>query len=203
MVTAIGHFGRKTAILAALAAATLATPALAADAYSVDLVHSSVSFGISHAGISDIHGRFNEFSGEFVIDQDDRSKSSFFLDIKAASVDTNNKQRDEHLRAPDYFNVKQFPSLLFKSTKVKATDAGYEVMGDLTIHGVTKPVTMTLKGGHKVVEGRGIQRIGVTSSVTIKRSEFGMTTELGALGDDVHIIVGLEATKPKEAAKAK
>ena len=197
MTTAIKKFSLAAAILAGLGTSSLAPAARAAETYAVDPVHSSISFGISHAGISDIHGRFNDFSGTFVIDKDDPSKSSFALDIKVASVDTNNAKRDEHLRAPDYFNAKQFPSLSFKSTKVKATDAGYEVTGDLTLHGVTKPVTLTLKGGHKVIEIRGTPKIGVTSSVTIKRSEFGMTAELGALGDDVHIIVGLEAAKEK------
>ena len=191
MIATFRHFSLAAAVLAAMA-----TAARAAETYSVDPVHSSVSFGISHAGISDIHGRFNDFSGTFVINKDDPSKSTFALDIKVESVDTNNAKRDEHLRAPDYFNAKQFPSLSFKSTKVKATDAGYEVTGDLTLHGVTKPVTLSLKGGHKVVEfPKGTPRIGVTSAVTIKRSEFDMTTELGALGDDVHIIVGLEAQK--------
>ena len=198
MTTAIKKFSLAAAILAGLGTSSLAPAARAAETYAVDPVHSSISFGISHAGISDIHGRFNDFSGTFVIDKDDPSKSSFALDIKVASVDTNNAKRDEHLRAPDYFNAKQFPTLSFKSTKVKATDAGYEVTGDLTLHGVTKPVTLTLKGGHKVVEfPKGTPRIGVTSSVTIKRSEFDMKTELGALGDDVHIIVGLEAAKEK------
>lgn len=201
MIATIRLFGLAAAVLAV---AILTTAVRAAETYSVDPVHSSVSFGISHAGISDIHGRFNDFSGTFVIDKDDPSKSTFALDIKVASVDTNNEKRDEHLKAPDYFNEKQFPLLSFKSTKVKATDAGYDVTGDLTLHGVTKPITLSLKGGHKVVEfPKGTPRIGVTSAVTIKRSEFGMTTELGALGDDVHIIVGLEAAKPKEAAKAK
>ena len=199
MIATFRHFG-----LAALTLVALGTTARAAETYSVDPVHSSVSFGIFHAGIIDIHGRFNDFSGTFVMDKNDPSKSTFALDIKVATVDTNNAKRDEHLRAPDYFNEKQFPLLSFKSTKVKATDAGYEVAGDLTLHGVTKPITLNLKGGHKVVEfPKGTPRIGVTSAVTIKRSEFGMTTELGALGDDVTIIVGLEAAKPKEAAKAK
>jgi|SRR5688500_18454375 len=192
MIATFRHIG-----LTALVLPVLAIAARAAETYTVDPVHSSVSFMISHAGISDIHGRFNDFSGTFVIDKDDPSKSSFALDIKVESVDTNNAKRDEHLRAPDYFNAKQFPSLTFQSTKVKATDAGYEVTGDLTLHGVTKPVTLSLKGGHKVVENKGIRRIGVTSATTIKRSEFGMTEELGALGDDVRIIVGLEAAKPK------
>src|SRR6188768_89225 len=189
MITTIRQFGLAALTLVALCSVP-STSSRAADAYSVDPVHSSVSFGISHAGISDIHGRFNDFSGKFVIDKDDPSKSSFALDIKVESVDTNNAKRDEHLRAPDYFNAKQFPTLSFKSTKVKATDAGYEVTGDLTLHGVTKSVSMTLQGGHKVVEfPKGTPRVGVTSVVTIKRSEFGMTTELGALGDEVYIVV--------------
>ena len=194
MVKALRNLG-LAAVLTALA---LGTSTHGAESYSVDPVHSSVSFGISHAGISNIHGRVHEFSGTFVIDKDDPSKSSFALDIKVESVDTNNAKRDEHLRAPDYFNAKQFPTLSFKSTKVKATDAGFEVTGDLTLHGVTKSVSMMLQGGHKVVEfPKGTPRVGVTSVVTIKRSEFGMTTELGALGDEVYIVVGLEAAKKK------
>ena len=181
--------------LAALALAALGASSHGADTYSVDPVHSSVSFMIPHAGISEVHGRFNEFSGKFVIDKEDPSKSTFALDIKVASVDTNNKARDEHLRAPDFFNAKQFPTLSFKSTKVKGTDAGYEVTGDLKLHGVTKPVTLKLKGGHKVVEVRGKSLVGVTSSVTIKRSEFDMKTALDGIGDDVQIIIGLEAVK--------
>lgn len=196
MITNSLHAGRLALALLTFAIGTIALAARAADSYSVDPVHSSVSFGISHAGISDIHGRFNDFSGKFVIDKDDPNKSSFTLDIKVESVDTNNAKRDEHLRQPDYFDAKQFPLLSFKSTKVKATDTGYEVTGDLTLHGVTKQITLNLKGGHKVVEfPKGVTRVGVLSATTIKRSEFGMTTEIGALGDEVHIIVGLEAAK--------
>lgn len=170
--------------------------ASAADTYAVDGVHSSVSFMISHAGISMIHGRFNDFSGEFTIDKGDPSKSSFSLSIKVDSVDTNNEKRDEHLRAPDYFDTKQFPTLTFQSTSVKAVKGGYEVLGDLTLHGVTKPVTIMLKGGDKVVEfPKGTPRIGFLSNPAIKRSEFGMTTALDALGDEIQINIGVEATK--------
>ena len=112
-----------------------------ADTYTVDPVHSSISFMISHVGISNIHGRFNDFSGKFTIDTADPARSSFALSIPIASIDTNNVKRDAHLRAPDYFNAKQFPSMPFQSTNVKAVDGGYEVTGDLTLHGVTKPVS--------------------------------------------------------------
>ena len=181
---------------AILLAATCGTTARAADVYKVDPVHSSVSFMIQHAGISDIHGRFKDFSGTFTIDSGDAAKSSFTLTVPVDSVDTNNEKRDEHLRAPDYFNAKQFPNMTFQSTKVKAIKGGFEVTGNLTLHGVTKEISMTLKGGDKVVEfPKGVKRVGVTSSVTIKRSDFDMKTALGSLGDDVQIIVGLEAAK--------
>lgn len=183
-----------------LAACVLANAAAvsAAETYEVDGVHSSVSFMISHADISMIHGRFNEFSGKFTIDTADPSKSTFAFSVKVDSVDTNNEKRDEHLRAPDYFNTKQYPTMDFESTKVKKVEGGYDVTGDLTLHGVKKPITLTLKGGEKVVEfPKGTPRIGVTANTVIKRSEFDMKTALGALGDDIHIILGIEAAKPK------
>jgi len=170
--------------------------ARAADTYTVDPVHSSISFMISHAGISNIHGRFNDFSGKFTIDKNDPSKSSFALSIPIDSIDTNNVKRDEHLRAPDYFNAKQFPTMSFQSTKVKAIEGGYEVTGDLTMHGVTRPVSFKLKGADKVVEfPKGTQRIGVVSTFSLLRSDYGITVEPKGLGDEISIIVGIEAAK--------
>jgi polyisoprenoid-binding protein YceI len=151
---------------------------------------------ISHQKISNIHGRFNNFSGKITINSEDPSKSSFALSIPVESIDTNNAKRDEHLRAPDYFNVKQFPTMSFQSTKVKPVDGGFEVTGDLTLHGVTKPISFTLKGGDKVVEfPKGIKRIGLTSTFSIVRSDFGVNAELGGLGDEIPISVGIEAAK--------
>lgn len=171
--------------------------ARAADTFKVDPVHSSISFMIPHQEISYIHGRFNQFSGQFVIDRADPSKSSFMLSIKVESVDTNNAKRDEHLRAPDYFNAKQFPDMVFQSKSVKPIDGGYEVAGELTLHGVTKDLTLVLKGGDKVVEfPKGTQRIGVVTTPVIKRSDFGMKAELPkSLGDEVTINIGIEAAK--------
>jgi polyisoprenoid-binding protein YceI len=177
-------------------AAAVGSTARAADTYAVDPVHSSVSFKIAHAGISYIHGRFDDVSGTFVIDKDDPTKSSFALSIKTESVNTNNAKRDEHLRTPDYFNVKQFPTMTFQSTSVKAIPGGYEAAGDLTLHGVKKPLTVVLKGGDKTVEfPKGMMRIGFTVSLPIKRSEFDMKAGLDSVGDDVYIDMGLEAVK--------
>ncbi|MBI2826978.1 MAG: YceI family protein [Planctomycetia bacterium] len=185
---------RQFALAAILAAC--GTVARAADTYTVDPVHSSISFMISHVGISNIHGRFNDFSGEITLDKADPTKSSFALSIPVESIDTNNAKRDEHLRAPDYFNVKQFPTMSFRSTKVKAVDGGYDVTGELTLHGVTKPVSFKLKGGDKVVEfPKGKKRIGLVSTFSIARSDFGVTTEPVALGDEIPIFIGIEAAK--------
>jgi polyisoprenoid-binding protein YceI len=172
------------------------TVARGADTYTVDPVHSSISFMISHVGISNIHGRFNAFSGKITIDRADPTKSSFALSIPIKSIDTNNLKRDEHLRAPDYFNAKQFPTMSFQSTNVKAVNGGYEVTGDLTLHGVTKPVSFILNGGDKVVEfPKRTMRIGFVSTLSIRRSDFGVNAEVKSLGDEIPIFIGIEAAR--------
>ncbi|MEC9094859.1 MAG: YceI family protein, partial [Planctomycetota bacterium] len=115
----------------------------AADEYEYDLVHSSVSFKARHLDISWIHGRFNEVSGKFSLDRQNPSRSTFQLTIQAASVDTGNKARDAHLRQPDYFDTKQYPTIEFKSTSTKPIKGGYEVTGNFTMHGTTNTITLT------------------------------------------------------------
>ncbi len=183
-------------VLPALFLVAFAGQSLAADDYRIDPIHSSVSFKILHMGLSYVHGRFNDLSGEFSIDPDDASKSSFTVTVKTASIDTNQKARDNHLRGPDFFNAKQFPTLTFKSTAVKAIDGGYEVTGDLTMHGTTKSITFPLKGG-KTAQFMGMQRTGFSADLTVKRSEYGMDKFLGDNGvsDEVQIAVGFEGVK--------
>lgn len=175
-----------------------AVPTHAADNYSIDPMHSGITFKISHLGLCWIQGRFNDFSGNFTIDPDDAGKCSFSLTIKTESVDTNNSKRDGHLRSPDFFNAKQFPVIMFKSTSVKPMkDGGYEVMGELTMHGATKPVKFMLTGGSKAEFPRGVQRTGFTTDLVIKRSDFGVGGEQfgKALGDDVHATISFEGVK--------
>jgi polyisoprenoid-binding protein YceI len=176
----------------------IAVPRLSADTYTIDNVHSSVTFRIRHLDISWVYGRFNEISGTFTLDKDDPAKSSLNVTIKADSVDSNNPKRDGHLRSPDFFNTKQFPEITFRSSSVKAADGGYEVTGELTMHGVTKPVTLALKGGDKVAEfPKGFQRVGLSGELILKRSDFGMDKMTGLLGDEVQIGVGVEGTEKK------
>jgi polyisoprenoid-binding protein YceI len=168
------------------------SPVTAADNYSVDSVHSGVTFKILHFGLAWLPGRFNEFSGNFTIDPADASKCAFALDIIATSVDTNNPKRNDHLRSPDFFDVKQFPKITFKSTAVKAVKGGYEVAGNLNMHGVTKPVTFTIVGGGSAQKG---MRTGFSTELILKRSDFGITTFPDMLGDEVHVAVAFEGTK--------
>lgn len=166
----------------------------AADEYAVDGAHAAVTFKISHLGLSWTHGRFGDFTGAFAIDPDP-GKCAFSLAIKAESIDTANAKRDEHLRSPDFFNVKQFPVIIFKSTAVKAVKDGYQVTGDLTMHGVTKAVSCALLGGRKAEFPPGVQRTGFSTELVVKRSEFGITKFAEAVGDEVHIAVSFEGTK--------
>jgi polyisoprenoid-binding protein YceI len=169
----------------------------AADDYTVDVAHSSVSFKIEHMGLSYVHGRFNSFSGGFKIDTADPAKNSFDFAIKTQSVDTNNQGRDTHLKSPDFFNAKQYASITFKSSAVKPVEGGYEVTGDLTLHGETKPITFTLKGGKVINDPRAGARTGFYGDFAINRTDFGIAKTMKMLGEDVQISVGIEGTKKR------
>jgi polyisoprenoid-binding protein YceI len=180
---------RRAALLAVLLVAFPVGALRAADEYAYDGVHSTIGFKARFLDISWIQGRFNDVSGTFVIDRADAAKSSFSLSIKADSVDTANAARDDHLRQPDYFDTKQFPTIEFRSTKVKGVPGGYEVTGDFTMHGVTKPVTFTLVGG-KEIEAMGKKRVGFGGELKLKRSDFGFDPAgIGNIGDEALIMI--------------
>ncbi len=182
-------------LLATLVLCASGGAAMAADEYDYDLVHSSVSFKSRHLDISWIHGRFNEVSGKFSIDRQDPTKSTFALTVKADSVDTANAARDEHLRQPDYFDTKQFPTIEFRSTKVKAIEGGYEVTGDFTMHGTTKQITFPLMGGREI-DSRGVKRVGFSTELKLKRSDYNFDkSAIGAIGDEAIIIIDCEGMR--------
>lgn len=167
----------------------------AADEYDYDLVHSSVSFKARHLGISWIHGRFNEVSGKFSLDRKDPSKSTFALTIKTASVDTANKARDAHLRQPDYFDTKQYPTIEFRSTSTKAIKGGYRVTGDFTMHGTTKKITLFLMGG-KEHDFKKVKRVAFSTELSLKRSDYGFDKNaIGPIGDEALIMIDCEGVR--------
>jgi polyisoprenoid-binding protein YceI len=172
--------------------------ALAADAYAVDGGHSAVLFRIEHLGIGMVWGRFNKITGSIAYDADKPADSSIEISVDAASVDTNNSGRDDHLRNADFLSAKEFPAIEFKSKSVKKKKDGLEVAGDLTLHGVTKPVTAEVTHVGSGDDPWGNARVGFEARFTIDRTDFGMTYMAGAgLGNDVQMIVSLEATRKK------
>jgi len=182
--------------LALLSACFCAAPVLAADVYEYDQVHSSISFKARHLDISWIHGRFNEASGTFSIDRENPEKSTFHLSIKVDSVDTANKARDAHLRQPDYFDAKQFPTIEFKSTQVKKVEGGYEVTGDFTMHGVTKSIKIVLTGGKEHVFRKNVKRVAFSTELALKRSDYGFDKRaIGPIGDKALILIDCEGVR--------
>lgn len=182
-------------VLSGMLCLASAGAACAADEYAFDPVHSSITFKARHLDISWIHGRFNEAEGKFAIDKQDPGKCRFQFSIKVDSVDTANKARDEHLRQPDYFDTKQFPTIDFRSTSVKAVKGGYEVTGDFTMHGKTKQVTLTIEGG-KEAEFMGTKRIGFSTHLQLKRSDYGFDkTQIGLIGDEALVYVDFEGAR--------
>jgi polyisoprenoid-binding protein YceI len=175
-----------------------AKPAAAKGAkFSVDDVHSSLIFGIEHMGVSMFYGRFNDLGGHYTLDLNSPEASTFEITAATDSVDTGNGGRDRHLKGADFFNAAEFPKITFKSAKVsKIADGKLQVTGDLTMHGVTKPVTMDMKVYPPKSTERGTKS-GIAGQFNIKRTDFGMDTYVsnGGLGDEVTIIFGIEGNE--------
>jgi len=189
-------FSTWTAPLLVLIGIAVAAPASAAGTYQLDPVHTSITFKVKHLNVTFVYGRFNEVAGTLVFDDADPANSSIHVQVKTASVDTFNAKRDDHLRSPDFFDAAAHPVIEFKSTAVKKVDPEtYSVQGNLTLHGVTRPVTVAaiLTGAGK--DPWGSERIGFETAFMIKRTDFGMTSNLQAAGDEVRLTVSVEGIR--------
>ena len=162
--------------------------------FNIDAVHSTAIFRVHHVGAGMFYGRFNDVTGMIALSGD---VPSFDVSIAIDSVDSSNERLDSHLKSPDFFNAVEFPTMSFKSSSVKSVgDNKYEVTGEITMHGVTKPLTVNMeKTGH--VDGRRGEMVGFETEFELTRSEFGMNygVESGSLGDKVKVIVALEAKR--------
>ncbi len=183
-------------LIIVLALSSLATLAAAAPvSYTIDPAHTYPHFAISHLGFSTLHGRFNHTRGHLTIDQAARSGSVEVV-IDAASIDTAHEKRDKHLRSPDFLNAVEFPQITYRSTRVTLHDNGATVAGELTIMGVTRPVTLDvhhMKCGINPISKKSV--CGFDASATIKRSDFGITYGLPAIGDEMRLTFEVEAIK--------
>jgi polyisoprenoid-binding protein YceI len=172
--------------------------------WEIDAIHSHVAFSIRHLMVSTVRGRFNVMRGKLNIDESNPINSWVEAEVDAASVDTQNEQRDAHLRSTDFFDTEKYPTITFKSTQVEHTGGQeYKVTGDLTMHGVTKSVTFDAEyGGQSNITRMGL-RAGLTARTKINRKDFGLGwgafVEAGqiALGEIVTIEIDLEAVPQK------
>jgi polyisoprenoid-binding protein YceI len=175
-------------------AAALAVPAVAATTtWKIDPNHANAQFTVRHLGISNVQGEFTKVNGTVVIDDDDISKSSVDATIPVDSINTRVTMRDNDLKSEHFFNAAQFPTMTFKSTKItKAADGSMKMTGDLTIRGVTKPVTFDVTGLSASIKAMGGTRRGVAASTHINRQDFGVSADPGMVGDDIAIQLDLE-----------
>ncbi len=185
----------------------LALPLAAQDTYKIDEAHSEVSFKIRHL-VAKSTGRFTRFQGAIHVDVKDITKSTVEVAIDAASVNTDNGDRDKHLRGGDFFDVEKFPAITFKSTAVKEVSKGMlEVTGDFTLRGVTKRITFPISNaGTRAGLRAGSTVAGfIDGALKLKRQDFGITYAPGVLGDDIEISLNIEASKvdPAKAMVAK
>lgn len=166
-----------------------------AASYEVDPVHSSVIFGVTHMGASRFYGRFDKTTGRFDYDESDPAKTKIDVEVDADSIYTANENREKHLKGPDFFNTKQFPKISFKSKSLEKQGDHWRLKGELTLHGVTKPIEAHFEW-IGTGEMRGQKRGGFEARFKFKRSDFGMTKfQGGALGDEIRVIVSLEGVQ--------
>ena len=173
--------------------------------YVIDTAHSQVIFKIKHLAISTVTGRFDTFEGTYNFDPDDITKSSVETTIQAASINTNEKDRDDHLRSKDFLNVEENPNITFKSKSIKKGDGEeFEIVGDLTINGITKEVTLDATyEGHVASDPWGKERTAFVADTKINRKDYGITwnkvLEAGGfvVGDEMRITLEIEGIRKK------
>ncbi len=168
--------------------------------YNIDSAHTKVGFEISHLVISTVDGRFEQYSGEVEMGKA-ITDTKIDATLQVASLTTGNADRDKHLKSPDFFDAAKFPTITFKSTKITGSAGALKVTGDLTIHGVTKPVTLESKYMGVVNDPYGNNKIAFTAKGKISRKDFGLTwnkaIEAGpVVGDEVTLLLNVEAGKP-------
>jgi polyisoprenoid-binding protein YceI len=191
----------KTAILIVI---LLALPVIGnADTWQLDPAHTNVEFTVRHMMISNVKGQFQKTSGTIAVNGNDPASAKIDATIDASSVYTRVERRDADLKSPNFLDVEKYPTITFKSTKVEADGPNkWKVTGDLTLHGVTRPVVLEVEGsGAPISDPMGNTRAGASATATIKRSDFGLTwnkaLEAGGVmvGDEVAISIDVEAIK--------
>ena len=180
-------------------ATTLQPPAPTIAQWRIDASHTSVGFAVRHMMISTVRGHFGAVDGTVRADPNDWTRSSIEVSIQADSIDTREEKRDAHLRSADFFDAEKYPTITFKSTRIEAAGSNrYRVTGDLTIRGVTKPVTLDVTDEGRGKDPWGGERAGFSASGTVDRLEFGLNwnqaLEFGGwlVGNEIKVVLDVE-----------
>ncbi|MFT3839293.1 MAG: YceI family protein [Myxococcaceae bacterium] len=174
---------------------------MANNTWNIDVSHSAVHFYVRHMVISKVHGRFAKWSGQLEFDPSNPGKASVAVKIDASSIDTQVADRDAHLKSPDFFDVGKFPELSFVSKKVEGSGESLKIHGELTMHGVTKPVVLDAEFSGTGKDPWGNERAGFSAKASLDRRDYGLTwnkaLETGGIlvGEKVEIAIELEAVK--------
>lgn len=169
-----------------------------ASTWNIDTPHSSVEFTVRHMSVSNVHGRFGGLKGAINLNEADMSKSSVSVTIDATTVDTGVAARDNDLKSPNFFDVAQFPTATFTSTSVSGGSGHLKVNGNLTLHGVTKPVELDAEGPSGPAPGMDHKpHAGYTATITLNRKDFGIGAKYpgGVVGEEIKLIIDLEVAK--------
>jgi len=169
-----------------------------ADSWKIDPNHTAAQFSVKHMGISTVRGAFTKVNGTVEYDASDVSKSVIDVTIDANSVDTRVDMRDNDLRSDKFFDVAKYPTITFKSTKIESAGTGkLKATGDLTMHGVTKQVVLSVEGiTDPMKDQRGNLHLGASATTTIDRTQFGLSNMTAMVGSDITITIDVEVTKP-------
>ncbi|QIX61180.1 YceI family protein [Hymenobacter lutimineralis] len=175
---------------------------MATTKWVIDPTHTEVQFKVKHLVISTVTGSFKQFAGEAETEEDDFATAKVRFTADISSIDTNQEQRDQHLKSGDFFDAESYPQLIFESTSMQKTGEGeYQLLGNLTLRGTTKPVTLQVEYGGSATDFYGNQKAGFEVSGKISRKEFGLTwdgiTEAGAIvvGDEVKLFANVQFAK--------
>jgi len=194
----------KPIFLLAVSALMVGAPAAAQSSqWQLDPAHSSAQFAVRHMGISNVRGTFTKLSGTARYDPVDFKNDSVEVTIEVASVDSRVEMRDSDLRSDHFFDVQKYPTLTFRSTKVESAGTDkLKVTGELTIRGITKPVTLDVDGPSKPVkDGQGRLHMGVSATATVNRTDFGMTGYQGIVGNEVTLTIDAELVQTPTNSK--
>lgn len=178
-----------------MSAPTTEIPGYTEGTWTIDGTHSDVTFTVRHLGVSKVRGRFAQVETT-IVTAEKLADSTVTTTIQAASIDTNNEGRDEHVRGAEFLDVENFPTITFTSTAVRAEDGEFFIDGDLTIHGVTKPVTLATElGGFGPGLSEGSKVLGISATTEISRADFGVGTSIpgAVVSDKIKIELDIEA----------